>query len=600
MASNADLFFNVLVRDAQAKREFRALKKEIDDLRKSVGKLDGADGGGKKAGSSFADSFKAAFDGGLKDPKMAAVVVGLAANAAPAIAAVLNAGILAGLGGGAIAVGLATAAKDPRVAKAGSDLSTNFLQTMTSATEPFVEPMIRGLNRLQSTVTDIGPDLHDVFAGLAPSVDKLFAGVDGLVRKALPGLKKGLEGAAPVLDAISAGLPAMGKAIGDFFAIMATDSKRMAGDMKILMGATSGAIFATAVAVKFLSTVFNDSVVRGLQLVKVIGAIGQVVASPIGGDGFFAGMSKWAKEALDSYTGKQKEVADATGETKSQTDSLTGSLFGLGEGFSAAMDKLSGNALGYEQSIIAVKDAVDQVGKAFDENGSSLDVNTEAGRRNRSEVLSGIQAAKAHADQVYEMNRAVMGNDAAMAHAGTAFDKYTGELYANAAAHGADKGQLEQLRQMIDSLKPKTVDIRINTIRTNITREMVAGSNGVSLSALEYYGLPRAMGGIDLKMANGGITSKWLRSPTILAGERGSEAYISMTAPKQRSRAIADQAVGMLGGSTSWGDSGGGYAITVNVNGMGASGQQIGEVAGAAIVSAIKQYEKSNGSGWRS
>lgn len=606
-----DLIFNILAKDRNAKRTFKELQDEVNKLHRALKRLDGTSADAGKSGSSFGKAFSAAMKLSLDDPKVTAVVVGLAANAAPAIAMALNVGILAGLGGGVIAAGLATAAKDPRVTKAGSDLSTNFLSTMTSATEPFVEPMIRGLKRLQSTVTDIGPDLHDVFAGLAPSVDKLFAGVDGLVRKALPGLKKGLEGAAPVIDAIAAGLPAIGQSIGVFFGAMAADSKRMAGDMKILMAGTSGAIFATAVAVKFLSTVFNDSVVRGLQLVKVVGAIGQFFSSAIpGGQEFFAGVSKWAKGALDSYTGKQKEAGDGAETAKGQFDGLATSLFGVGDGFSAAWKGASGDALGYEKSIIAVKDAIRAVGKSFDENGASLNANTDAGARNRTEVLNAIDAARAHADEVYNMNRAVMGNDAALVHSGEAFDKYSTEIYNNAAAHGADKGQLEELKRVIDNLKPKTVDIHINTIRTEITRQMVAGSNGVSLTAREYYGY--RMGGITPVHARKGLLSSasmFSGGPPLYAFAEhgtGQEAFIPKNGNTGRSRNLAKRVVDdWLGGPEAiWGGRGGGgnaYPITVNISAPpGADAAQIAQLVPAAVIGAIKTYEQSNGSGWRS
>lgn len=261
-----------------------------------------------------------------------------------------------------------------------------------------------------------------------------------------------------------------------------------------------------------------------------------------------------------------------------------------------ALDILNGVNIGYERTMINAEAAIDKFAKVLESGKGSFDRTTEAGQATRDAILDIIEVAGSAAQQEYD-RQVAMGNGAGAAEAAMkTWQNYIGQikdlgkqwglskeemdkfLETNAKAPsfktvpvttpGAKESttQLENLNKQIEGLKDKQVKIseegsedagkRVNSLQTQINnmrdktviiRAQVQRTGGGLFPQFEDPEL-RGQGGIDIAMAGGGITSRWLRSPTVLAGERGTEAYISMTAPKERSRQILREATAMLGG----------------------------------------------------
>lgn len=341
----------------------------------------------------------------------------------------------------------------------------------------------------------------------------------------------------------------------------------------------------------------------------------------------------WVNGKMQAYlditggvTIAQLDMAKGASENARQTTLLAGSWVGainkLGS-LKQAFDEFNGVALTYDRAMNAAEAAVDTLTDSIIENGATLDRNSEAGRRNREALDSGIEKAAAAAQAEYDHAIAIGKGEDAVANARAVWNTYRDDLRATAIAHGLNakmvdafldeiakmpqfvavpistpgvtesdqavkdleaqiKGltdrqiritddtpdarrRFDELQAQIDALHGKEVQIR-TTIWEQ--RNYVNGTD-----FRDTHG--RALGGIDLKMANGGMayTSQWLRSPTILAGERGDEAYLALNAPKARTRAIARDVVdNHLGGPEAlWPEMGGGAGTAAALSQLAAA-----------------------------
>jgi hypothetical protein len=111
----------------------------------------------------------------------------------------------------------------------------------------------------------------------------------------------------------------------------------------------------------------------------------------------------------DLATTSQK-VTDAMDAEKNEAKLLTDQL-----------DFLNGGNIDAARGALRFKDSVDAVTKGFQDNGTAVDLNSEAGRKNLGIILDGAEAAKTHAaavatqtHSVEEGNKAFQGDVAAL------------------------------------------------------------------------------------------------------------------------------------------------------------------------------------------
>lgn len=297
-----------------------------------------------------------------------------------------------------------------------------------------------------------------------------------------------------------------------------------------------------------------------------------------------------------------------------------------------AFDILNGRFLTAREAEIAAEDAAHRFGEALKASGGSLDERTEKGREAELALIALSRATDNAVTKAYEQALASKSGADALKDGKKVFDEHRQQLIDQAVAAGMarDKAialadqylkmptslntligapgavqattEVQALRNQIANLEGKKVQVveegapnaaqevrrlqdEINKLTgktvylETIERRTIAQTRGDQ----QVYG--RAWGGIDLKMGAGGTTSnfmsRWLHSPTILAGERGSEAYISSAAPPERSRKIIREAAEMVGGpETIWPGMGGGGGAGV--------AQAVSQLAAAVAAMAAK------------
>lgn len=134
-------------------------------------------------------------------------------------------------------------------------------------------------------------------------------------------------------------------------------------------------------------------------------------------------------------------------------------------GFSSALDKVIGPSMDLEESSRRIRDNAADLAAAFAANGASLDINTEAGRKNREEVQKSAQGLLDHAE--------LMIADGASIEEATAFVNWsTGALAAQAKQAGVSEAEMGDYLSTL-GLTPDKVSTAIQLMNDEAAKKRV-------------------------------------------------------------------------------------------------------------------------------
>lgn len=185
---------------------------------------------------------RAGITGALSDPKLIAGIVGGVAALAPIIASTLSAALIAGSGLGFIGLGALLLKDEPRVKGAAGRLANTVKKTFAGAAKPLIGPLVQALGIFEKLAVEIGPQIRQAFADVAPAIVPLAQGLAELVRGALPGVLALVKQSAPLLTSMSASFGQLGRAIGTAFEQIAKGGPEAAVFMKDLITVLSAVI----------------------------------------------------------------------------------------------------------------------------------------------------------------------------------------------------------------------------------------------------------------------------------------------------------------------------------------------------------------------
>lgn len=242
-------------------------------------------------GDSTRDGIGGALSGLANNPVVStigiALGVALGAVLAPALFAVLGGAVaaatLAGAGLGAIFAGAFILASNPAIQKAFSSFTTRAGKVLGDAAQPLVKPLIAGLDILGDAVEAVGPQLREMFAGIAPYIPVLAEGVAGFIKAFTPGLVAAVIASGPVLEQLAWALPDLGAGLSDFLSAMASVAPQAAQFIGMLVRGLSdvirllGVTFQTGAQVfGFMANGFSilwSSIKYGIGLLAILGAV---------------------------------------------------------------------------------------------------------------------------------------------------------------------------------------------------------------------------------------------------------------------------------------------------------------------------------------
>lgn len=400
--------------DKGAKKELAAARSRQSELQKAL-KLMTPSGPPSPPGGGGGPGL---FGQALGSPLIPAAV-GAGILASPAIGAALNAALLAGLGTGALGLGIASAIRqDDTVKNEFKKLGGDFVDVFDEMGEPFVQPLRNAANFFRTELRGVSDDWTDSIGGLADLVEPLARGVAGFFKGITPGAMRALETAERVVDKLAEKLPGLGEDISTMF-----ESFDQGGDGAVeAMGATVDVVGDLAVAtgevLEFLSKVFDvmtDIAQDPLLATELFGWWTPLL------QGADSGIPK-IKAAGDGL----QEMGEAAAETEVDLKGLT-----------TALDDLLDRFLNLDELQIRVQESIDGVRESFEENGRTMDINTEKGRANVDALLGHIEVLK-------DQRQANIDSGISISRANEMFEKQKAELYKLAASFGVSRAELDK------------------------------------------------------------------------------------------------------------------------------------------------------------
>lgn len=458
------------------RRKLNAAKRLLKDSLPDPGEAVDA---GMSLGKQLTKGLGEAVDAG--GPYVKGALIGVAALAAPGITTVIASAVLAGVGAGGIAAGVALAAQDPRVQAAAGNLGEQLADDFQDATRGFIDPVLRSLEKVSNA--GWADKLAPSFDKLAEKVDPLTDGLLGLIDEVIPGLTAAFDAAGPVLDSLADGLPEIGDALGDFFMKISSNPEAAANAMELLIDTITDAIDIAGDFIATMMLIYQGA----YDVAEALGVIDDEVV------------------ILGKRIGKQGAAGDVKDFTKSTFDAEKQL-----EDFDAAIARVFNETMSVRDATINYEQALDDMVEQLTSGKRTLDEHTQAGRDNWNainEVTRGIEenreARVRQGETIAESN-----------------EKYDAELEAlrkqliglgyNKAAVNAYINELKKVPQQA------ITEVHLKGIKTAIgdLRELA----GV-LGAVTGYGLINVAASLG-KRAMGGPVSA---GGTYLVGENGPE-----------------------------------------------------------------------------
>lgn len=420
----------------------------------------------------------------------AGVVIG--GMLATAIGASLNAVLLAGLGGGIIAAGIAIAAKasDPVQAAFRKVFEPIGKDVRGFAMDAFGGPLIEAAAKFEAAWSRSGQRVRALFAGLGPSVGPLVDGLIGMAEKALPGIEKAAKAAEPVLKELGDDLPELGRAISSMFDSFADGSDGAVKGIRVLVFTIGTTLVALGNTVEFLSKQWDrmsDSAERFTRLGAKIPVLGKLIEpfADLWGrlNGSVQGSARAMEGAGLAAEGSSLHVYDLakSAETAARAaQKLSEQLHGL------VSDQLSA-----AEAELQWQESIDAMTESFREHGRNINADTEAGRANIKTVLEAVRAAEQKREAAIELAGGEQASAEAVQDANAKFREQIEQLKRTLKQAGLTDEQIRTLLGSYEALanahdieKNITVTIRQRTIggrlmnANELAREFSSGVGG--------------------------------------------------------------------------------------------------------------------------
>lgn len=374
----------------------------------------------QRFGSSMVDSLNTSFPSELRTIFLIAGGT-VAVTLAPLIGGAVAAAVLGGVGLGGVVGGVVLAAQDNRVQSAFSTMGRELFATLKDTADPFIEPLLKVPARLRAEFAAAVPDLRGIFGDLSSTVDPLARGLAGLVREALPGIRRAVSASVPLINTLARLMPEIGRTLSAFF-----DSMERSGP-----GAEKALIFIVRVI---------EMMIRGLGiLIELLSKFFDLISKV---PSVFKLLTGHVAEFGDTSTSAFGDLGDAvSGATSDMRD------------FSDAFDAALNINLDSQHATIAYERAVDDLVKTLKENGRTLDIYTEKGRQNREAILGLVEAAERE-------KKANIDNGMAVEDANRTFAGHIEWLKKTAAQMGYNKQEVEQLIGATNDL-PRDIGLNV-------------------------------------------------------------------------------------------------------------------------------------------
>lgn len=586
--------------------------------------------GSADGGREGAKAFSAGMQGGLSTPILGPILVGAITAAVLAALPAVNGLLLSAAGFGGIGLGILGQLKDPKVARAVTDMGHDLSATLTDATTSFREPLIGSVKIFGDALKSaIGSINFDKLAGLLPELAQGFA---DLLSKAMPGFNRMLDSSA--VKEFAALLPAIGHGVDDMFAAFARGDKGAVEGLRALVQILVGAMRIIGFLVEMVSKLFSGFVDLGSGLAHFFGKAFE--AWPFVKH-IFDGMADAIDKIKNGFSdggvvvGKSfKHVGDNASMASDEIGKLIGKIGSLpatiDQAAAALTDKLIGGMLNLDQATLGVDKALITLGDTLVANGGHLSDHVTALKKTETGAMQNKEAVLAVVEANLRMYDAQIAVGISAEDAAAKYHDNTGALEDQLRAAGWTETAITGLIG-----KYRDVPTKVNTIiamqgleyAIDRLADIIASVNNLSgrhsttyidmithhvdIYTSDYMGFNalrvgtrgNLAGGIYEHAQEGKLRDAQVfstKSPARYAFAEpatGGEAFVPRRGDYARSTAILDQAARWYGGRfmAAAGDRGGG-GMTINAP-ITINGVTDPEAVGAVVDRKLRQAVRS-------
>lgn len=435
----------------------RAKLREQLDLRKLIDVDSGTDVGADLA-SQVSVSFAARLGPLLArapmagmNPAVLAIGAPLAAGLASLLGTAAGGAIIGGAGIGGVIGGLKIAAKDPAVKAAATTLGADLSALLGRASSAFVPETLGAIDTIGDRVAQLEPKFNQAFTAAARYVDPLLDGLLDAAENALPGIIDAIDAAGPVIEAVADGARDLGDAIGDGLTQIAPHADEGARALDILFFVMEGGVRSAFALVDGMARLYRVAELVGAVLTGDVARFWSLVTAQDG--------------AKDSAVDLSGVVGDLGSRLRTTGDEAKSGADAVAE-LKSAFDELFGGALGYDRALIAYRDGLADLNAELREGKRSLDVNTAAGRENRSAVLDQIEKIKELRDARIEQGESIDVVNGK-------YQSEIGKIRAKLQALGYEQSEIDELIGKYEAI-PGRVSTRVSAETRQAERNLAA------------------------------------------------------------------------------------------------------------------------------
>jgi hypothetical protein len=427
-------------------------------------------------------------------PLLSTALVGIGASAAPLLGASIAGAIIGGAGGLGVIGGVLLAARDPRVKAAGSALGSNMLASLESKADVFVEPVLRGIDTIQKRFDGLSGNFENIFGNssryVAPLVDGITRGISSII----VGIDKLSAVAGPSINAISDGVADFGKALGNGFESLADNGDSAADALSTVFGILNSGVSTTMNVVNVLTELYE-------------------INRKIGGDAGLRLFLQAMGQDLEAVGENGRKGGSGTFDAANGINAASGAAQSAGLSLSELNDRLQETANTSRNLYSAQTSAAEAIARttgSIRENGKTLNINTAAGRANRTSLANLATALNAQYQATLKVNGAGRVADGVASRNRESFVRLATQLTGSAAKARALANQLlgipakrdtkvyanthdaaarlSAIQGQLNSIKSKTVtvNVRYKGDGANQNSPSIGGGGGRQFSGNTY------------------------------------------------------------------------------------------------------------------
>lgn len=485
---------------------------------------------------SIPAAFAAALDDGisaLPTEVKAAIVAGII-GALPFVSAGLAGAVTAGVGIGFAGLGTFLAFQFEEVRERGTDFADAIRTRLIEAAKPFGTTVIAAMDTIENRVnTRIGPLLDNIFAKSAPFVGMLTEGLLGGIEKILSVIESRMDDIGPLVEEAGAAFEVLSMAVAETLRILIDTGEAGQEGFRDLVYFTGILVLNLAQVIGFLSEVY--------------GTLRNMAEDPV--IAFFMG------PLFPMFVDSSNDAANSTNTLTNSSNALSTEFEGLIpktqkqeqelKRMAKALEDASKATIGLLQNQVDFERSLDDISDSLKENGKTLDINTEKGRQNVEEFISGLKEAQEVAQDRLEAGELTAQQAAEL------YNQEIAQIRALATQAGITSSQFDVLFGDIINVAQIQLDAqKMGIIPTNDAlgdAVNTARQLRAQLDAIARFRLPKMGTRPFSEYADGGV----VHGPTpAIVGEAGSEVIIPLTKPA-RAAQLAQQSglAAMLGGN---------------------------------------------------